>query len=419
VAPGTNLEAQRSELEAQVVPLAPPGLSAYLGRLESNVDEHGRGRIRWVWGAVVFVVIAALLVGAGYFIVKSRNSANVAYSPPLQFGIYPGGPVGTINLIDRPVAENPAERLAALKSLRATNSAGGARPFVVRLYESFTGQPAVDSWTGTGDNATTDSQITTYSENGFLIDLVVRYEPVNYVPLFTVEAYLTFVRKLVQRYGPNPDVKFIQIANEVNQTQAPTSSDGAYSGAVQALGYGVEAAAQEAGRDSYPIQVGFNWAYATGSGFGQAMWTFIKSQGLAFQKSVSWVGLDDYPGSFSDLGTSAKRTGPTLVSGVAVLRSLMVQGGLSYSVPIHISETGYPTGPGRSPASQVVALNSLVNSVNAVRKEDNITDFEWFDLRDSNSKIKNKQEQYGLTKDNYRGKPAYAAYKQIVARLGP
>lgn len=419
VAPGTNLEAQRSELEAQVVPLAPPGLSAYLGRLESNVDEHGRGRIRWVWGAVVFVVIAALLVGAGYFIVKSRNSANVAYSPPLQFGIYPGGPVGTINLIDRPVAENPAERLAALKSLRATNSAGGARPFVVRLYESFTGQPAVDSWTGTGDNATTDNQITTYSENGFLIDLVVRYEPVNYVPLFTVEAYLTFVRKLVQRYGPNPDVKFIQIANEVNQTQAPTSSDGAYSGAVQALGYGVEAAAQEAGRDSYPIQVGFNWAYATGSGFGQAMWTFIKSQGLAFQKSVSWVGLDDYPGSFSDLGTSAKRTGPTLVSGVAVLRSLMVQGGLSYSVPIHISETGYPTGPGRSPASQVVALNSLVNSVNAVRKEDNITDFEWFDLRDSNSKIKNKQEQYGLTKDNYRGKPAYAAYKQIVARLGP
>jgi hypothetical protein len=416
VAPGTGLEAQRSE--AEVLPSAPPGLSAYLGRLESTVDDEGRGRIRWAWGAAVVVLVAALLSGAGYFIVKSRNSANVAFSPPLEFGIYPGGPVGTVNFTDSPVAENPVERLAALKDLRATDSAGGARPFVIRLYESFTGQPSVDSWTGTGANASTDSQIATYSENGFFIDLVVRYEPVAYTGLSTVQAYLTFVRQLVQRYGPNPDVRFIQIGNEVNQTQAPQSSDGAYGGAVQALAYGVEAASQEAGRDSYPIQVGFNWAYATGSGVGRAMWTFIRSQGLAFRKSVSWVGLDDYPGTFSDLGTPAKDTGPTLVKGVAVLRSLMVRSGLPNSVAVHISETGYPTGPGRSRASQVVALNSLVDSVNAVRKQDGVTDFEWFDLRDSNSKIHNKQEQYGLTLDNYRDKPAFPVYKQLVDSLG-
>ncbi|MGD0314116.1 MAG: hypothetical protein ABSC90_16820 [Acidimicrobiales bacterium] len=416
VAPGTDVESRRHD--PQVLPSAPPGLSAYLGRLESNVDEEGRGRTRWAWGAAVVVLVAALLAGAGYFIVKSRNSANVAFSPPLEFGVYPGGPVGTVNFTDSPVAENPAERLAALKDLRATDSAGGARPFVVRLYESFTGQTSVDSWTGTGANATTDSQIATYSENGFFIDLVVRYEPVTYTGLPTVQAYLTFIRQLVQRYGPNPDVRFIQIGNEVNQTQAPQSSDGAYAGAVQALAYGVEAASQEAGRDSYPIQVGFNWAYATGTGIGQAMWTFIKSQGLAFRKSVSWVGLDDYPGSFSDLGTSAKETGPTLVKGVTALRSLMAQSGLPSTVAIHISETGYPTGPGRSPASQVVAVNSLVDSVNAVRKQDGITDFEWFDLRDSNSKIRNKQEQYGLTLDNYRDKPAFPVYKQLVADLG-
>ena len=254
VAPGSGLEARQGSL--QTLPAAPPGLSAYLGRLESTVDEQGRGRIRWGWGALVVVLVAAILAGTGYFIEQSRNSANVAFSPPLQFGIYPGGPVGTVNITDSPVAENPAQRLAALKDLRATNSGGGPRPFVVRLYESFTGQPSVDSWTGTGANASTDSQITEYSENGFDIDLVVRYEPVTYAGISTVQSYLTFIRQLVQRYGPNPNFRYLQIGNEVNQTQAPTSSDGAYGGAVQALAFGVEAASQEAGRDSYPIQVG-------------------------------------------------------------------------------------------------------------------------------------------------------------------
>jgi hypothetical protein len=164
--------------------------------------------------------------------------------------------------------------------------------------------------------------------------------------------------------------------------------------------------------------VGFNWAYETGNGVDKPLWTFIKSQGLAFRKSVSWVGLDDYPGTFSELNTSAKRTGPTLVNGVSLLRSLMDQSGLSAGVTIHIAETGYPTGPGRSQASQVEALTSLVSSVNAVRKQYNINDFEWFDLRDSNSKIKNKQEQYGLTLDNYRAKAAFRVYKQLVNDLG-
>jgi hypothetical protein len=48
-----------------------------------------------------------------------------------------------------------------------------------------------------------------------------------------------------------------------------------------------------------------------------------------------------------------------------------------------------------------------------------VTDFEWFDLRDSNSSIPNKQEQYGLMTDNYHRKPAYPAYKQLVTELGP
>jgi len=398
----------------------PTGLQAYRGPLAHRVDRPRRRWLRWFWLLLIIAVIAALLAWGISQVVRSRNTANRVHSPPIEFGIYPGGPVGTTGITDSPKAEIPATRLAALQALRASTPAGAPRPFVVRLYEAFTGQPSVDSWTGTGTNATTDAQITSYSENGFDIDLVVRYEPVNGLGPSTVPDYLNFVRSLVQRYGPNSNVKYLQITNEVNETSSPGSSDGYYPNAEQALVYGVEAAYQESTLDGHPqVQVGFNWAYDTGGGTDPSLWAFIHSQGLVFQKSVTWVGLDDYPGTFTDLTTTPMRTGPVLVQGVQALRSLMDQAGLSPQVSIHISETGWPTGPKRTRAQQVVALSSMVNSVSAVRAQYLITDFEWFDLRDSNSSIPNKQEQYGLMTDNYHRKPAYSTYKQAVTDLGP
>ncbi len=398
----------------------PTGMQAYRGPLEPRADRPRRRWMRWFWLLLIVAVVAGLLAWGISQVVQSRNTANLVHSPPIEFGVYPGGPVGTTGITDSPKAESPALRLAALQALRAATPAGAPRPFVVRLYETFTGQPGVDAWTGTTTNAATDAQITTYSENGFDIDLVVRYEPVASLGPSAVPDYLNFVRSLVQRYGPNLNVKYVQITNEVNETSSPGSSDGYYANAEQALVYGVEAAAQESELDGHPqLQVGFNWAYDTGPGTDPSLWAFIHSQGLSFQKSVSWVGLDDYPGSFTDLSTTPKNTGPTLVQGVAALRSLMGQAGLPPQVAIHISETGWPTGPHRSRAHQVVALSSMVDSVSNVRYLYHVTDFEWFDLRDSNSSIPNKQEQYGLMTDNYHRKPSYSAYKQLITELGP
>jgi hypothetical protein len=340
-------------------------------------------------------------------------------APPLEFGIYPGGPVGTIKIKDSPVPEIATSRLAALDTLRAHTGEGTPRPFVVRLYESFTGQPQVDSWTGTGANATADAEITSLSASGFEIDLVVRYEPVLTLGPAAVDDYLTFIRTLVQHYGPNSLVQYLQIANEANVTTSAASSDGAFPGSVQAVVWGVEAAAQEATEERFShLHVGFNWAYATGAGTGEAIWQFLHSQGLAFRKSVSWVGLDDYPGTFSNVSVPARLTGRTLVRGVAELRKLMSESGLPATIPIHVAETGYPTGPKRTRASQSVALASLVEAVNEARREFDVTDFEWFDLRDSNSSIANVQEQYGLMTDTYGQKTAFHTYERLVAELG-
>ncbi|MGH2840802.1 MAG: hypothetical protein ACRDKY_08260, partial [Solirubrobacteraceae bacterium] len=51
---------------------------------------------------------------------------------PLRFGIYPGGPAGSVHPTARPRPENPAKRLSALRAL------AGTAPFVARLYSAWT-----------------------------------------------------------------------------------------------------------------------------------------------------------------------------------------------------------------------------------------------------------------------------------------
>jgi len=400
----------------------PQSLTPYRGPLVPRPDPRLKSRVHWVWGIFLVLLGAAIVAGAAYLIVRSRSAAvATSATSQMEFGIYPGGPVGTVgttNLTNSAVAENSAKRLAGLEALRAANSQGADRPFVVRLYDSFTGLPAVDAWTGSTANATTDSEITTFTRHGFDIDLVLRYEPVTSLGAQAVNDYLQYVRALVVHYGPNRHVKYLEITNEANVTNSSQSSDGAYPGSVEALVWGVEAAAQRVAKDKYNTEIGFNWAYDGTADTDQPLWTFIRQQGLAFRKSLSWVGLDDYPGTFTDTTTPPKGTGAALVAGVAQLRGFIHNSGLAGTVPIHITETGYPTGPRRSEASQVTALASLVKSVNAVRLQYHVSDFEWFDLRDSNSSIANVQEQYGLMKDTYKPKSAFGEYESLVSSLG-
>jgi hypothetical protein len=48
----------------------------------------------------------------------------------------------------------------------------------------------------------------------------------------------------------------------------------------------------------------------------------------------------------------------------------------------------------------------------------NVTDYRWFDLRDSNSSDPDFQQHYGLTHDDYSRKPAFGAYRELIASLG-
>jgi hypothetical protein len=49
----------------------------------------------------------------------------------------------------------------------------------------------------------------------------------------------------------------------------------------------------------------------------------------------------------------------------------------------------------------------------------NVSDYRWFLLRDGNSDANDFQQQYGLLRDDYSPKPAFALYRSLIARYGP
>jgi len=91
--------------------------------------------------------------------------------------------------------------------------------------------------------------------------------------------------------------------------------------------------------------------------------------------------------------------------------------GLGSRVPIYVEENGYPTGPGRTESMQRSVLETMVSAFDDFRGTYNVSDYRWFDLRDADSSSPNFQQQFGLLHDDYSPKPAFAAYRALVAKL--
>ena len=92
--------------------------------------------------------------------------------------------------------------------------------------------------------------------------------------------------------------------------------------------------------------------------------------------------------------------------------------GLGASVPMQITETGYPTGPGRTYAMQQTAMDAEVQTVATLHTTQNITAMDFFDLRDAITNSTIFEDQYGLMTDQWVAKPAFTAYKQLITQYG-
>jgi hypothetical protein len=362
------------------------------------------------------VIVAApegAAAGSDPYCTGSYGGAAPRGGAPLRFGIDPGvaGSAGGAQLPSTP--DDPSKDLAAVKALHPEG-----RQLVVRLNRLFwsDGQSGVDAF---------KNEVSSYTRAGLEVELQVRYHPAQ-GEADDIPAWLSYVRHVVDSFGANKRVVAMTITNEVNVTFSPNTSDGAYAGAQDALIGGIEAAHAEALRRGFrQLRFGFTYAYRFSPQGDAAFFSYLGAHGgAAFTRALSFVGLDFYPGTiYPPAMAPGDSYRAELAQAAGVVRNCYgPMAGIPSRTPIWITENGVPTGV-LSDAQQASALQELVQAAHDYSGTFGITDYRWFNLRDSSSTgpavlVGPTFSSDGLLRDDYSGKPSFDAYRQLIASLG-
>jgi hypothetical protein len=329
---------------------------------------------------------------------------------PLRFGITPrlAGTAGAAQ--EEPAPEDRAKTTAALRALRPKR-----RQLVLRLNRLF--------WSdGTAGIRAFGRLVRRYALAGLRSEIQVRYHPPEGRE-GDIAGFEQFVRTAVRRLGRRRAVAGFSITNEANFPASPNTSDGAYEGVVDALVRGVIVARRELVRLERPrLDVGFNVMWRWQPGSDREFWESIGSHpdAPAFRRAVSNVGLQVYPGLvWPPLPFPGRTAGDEVAEALTLVRDCyMPKAGLGRRVQLWVSENGYATNRGRGEDAQRADLESTVEAVSRWSGALGVTDYRWFNLRDNNTDGADFFSAVGLLRDDYSRKPAFAAYRRAVARLG-
>ena len=319
------------------------------------------------------------------------------------FGIYPGGEAGSDDGIAAGPPGDPARIEDAL-----TDLAGTADPFIVRVYERFSDADAPSRWP-----RQTPKDYTRYLRPGRLLDLVVMFQSKS----GDVAGFLNFLRSLIVQHGPS--LYSIQVTEEANFADVPDYIDGPWPRVREALVEGVKAANKEALRQGLTgLRVGFNSTPTFGS--ATEFWRGIGSLGgQAFVDAVDYVGLDFFPDVF--------RPEPDLRSALTGVVETMRNewlpaAGIPESIPIHVAENGWPTGPARSFERQSLVFETTIRTLLEVRDRLNIRRYTIFSLRDAESFAPDFADNifysFGLMRSDYTPKPAFETCRRLIVEFG-
>jgi hypothetical protein len=87
--------------------------------------------------------------------------------------------------------------------------------------------------------------------------------------------------------------------------------------------------------------------------------------------------------------------------------------GIPATVPIRSCENGWPTGPDRPEQVQADVLETILRTVHGLRAELNVTHWELFTLRDADSSKDGLFYNFGILRDDYSRKPAFARLRAL------
>jgi hypothetical protein len=308
------------------------------------------------------------------------------------------------------VPDDRGRDLAALKDMRPRG-----KVVVVRLNRLF--------WSDGSNGIRRFRRMTSsYTRAGFDVELQVRYHPPP-GEAGNIAAWKRYVRHVVDVFGRNRRVVAMTITNEVNVAFSPNTSDGAYARAPDALIGGIEAAHSEAVRKRFRrLKFGFTYAYRFVPTQDAAFFTYLGAHGgSAFRRALGFVGLDFYPGTVyppvvapgdSDRAEFAQAAG-------VLRRCFMPKARLGPKKPIWITENGVPTGPLTSELQQAAALRELVRAAHDYARTFGISDYRWFNLRDSTAApTAGPFATDGLLRADYTRKPSFGAYRALIKALG-
>jgi hypothetical protein len=368
---------------------------------------------RWLTAAATIGALAApaaASTGADPSCTGRYGGVPARSGASLRFGIDPGiaGSVGAMQM--PPVPDDPARDLAAVKALRPRG-----RSLVVRLNRLF--------WSdGSSGIAKFRRMAGAYTRAGFDVEIQVRYHPPP-GEVGNISAWRAYVRRVVDALGPNRRVVAMTITNEVNVAISPNTSDGAYARAPDALIAGIEAAhAEAAHRGLHQLRFGFTYAYRFVPSQDAAFFAYLGAHGGgAFHRALGFVGLDFYPGTVYPpvIGPGDTYRAELAQAAGTLRRCFMVKAWIGSRVPIWITESGVPSSGKSSDAAQAAALGQLVRAARAYSGSFNITDYRWFNLRDSTSSpAAGLFAADGLLRADYSRKPAFAVYRRLIAAVG-
>lgn len=315
----------------------------------------------------------------------------------LTFGIYYGGTLESPNELALGKPDCPDEVNRALDRLQS------GRHLLVRSYIRFTGCEENDITAGMPST----EDLARYIGNGRKLDLVLS----NWDRTGNMARWASFIEEAVEKYGEY--AQNLQVCDEPNLFEYP--GDGRFGYSVWAVLTGVQTAREALRKRGLQVAVGFN--SVPHFGINDAFWEGIRDEvSPEFLNALDYVGLNMYVDVSEPLvGHVEDAVEETLTR---FRNETLARAGIPATVPLHISENGWPTGPNRFYTRQAELLESIVTKIYDLRNSLNITQFELYSLRDADTANPELRCQFGIVRDDYTPKPAFETYRRLIQELG-